>query len=150
MARPRVVRNFATPAYLAQVDWNYWNYWKDRCQDFVASANRGDTTADRELESIVAGCHAVYGGPATEAERETQTTRNNLGALVRAGVCSVRRCRVCRLWFLSFEMRHALRVLCGQPACYKADARARARTSRRIERERQRDASRQVVPPRTR
>jgi hypothetical protein len=145
MARPRVVRPFITDYRDFTIE-----HWIKRCRALVAASNQGQTDdlVDHTIEGIAAG--KIYGIYGFEMPRETQTTLNNLGAFVRAGVCSLRRCRVCRQWFLSFTMRHALRVLCEQPACHKADARARAQTSRRIETQKRRNASRQVVRPRTR
>jgi hypothetical protein len=55
-------------------------------------------------------------------------------------VCSLRRCRICRQWFLSFTARHALRVLCERPACQKALVATRQAKARRREQEAQRRA----------
>lgn len=122
MARPPVVRNFVTSPHVTIEGW------KERFMDLVAAANRGDTTADGELEAIAAGVYASY---TTWMSRDTQATRNNLGACVRAGVCSLRRCPECTLWFLAFKKtQHTCRRLECRTAYRKADARRRAAKSR--------------------
>jgi hypothetical protein len=131
MARPLVIRG-VTFTYEGRIAW-------EEIARLLAAANAGTTTPDIDaaLEAVAAG--AVYGIHTTWLPRETQTALNNLGAHVRAGACSIRRCPECTVWFLAFKKtQHTCRRSECRAAYKKADARHRAAASRRIERERQR------------